>query len=91
MSEALEKAKEEAIIAVENLKRVELECLQSISDCKTQIIACQKELDNVRKAIYNWAIVLTNSNIDYTVLCDYIGKSMRVIDNYLDKEDLSRN
>lgn len=53
---------------------------------KTHVIPCSRALRAISKVIYTWADVLNNNTgYDFTELYNYLGKAMRVIDQYTDR------
>lgn len=100
---SLEEEKQKIITAYKNVKDTELmvqarleetmkleQARKKIDYHREHIEPCRKALDNAAKAIYNWSDALTNANIDCTALYDYLCKTLETIDEYIERERLSK-
>ena len=62
------------------------ELVELVEYHKTHVIPCNRALRTISRTIYTWADILnTNSGYDFTELYNFIGKSMKVIDQYTDR------
>ena len=53
---------------------------------QNNIRPCLKSLSRVSRAIYTWIDVLNETEYDFSPLYNYIGKIMRAVDKYVDRE-----
>ncbi len=60
--------------------------LQELIDYHKQNIApCSKALRAVSKSIYSWIDLLNSTKYDFSVLYNYLGKVMMIIDRYVER------
>lgn len=54
-----------------------------------EIERCRKALDNASKVIYKWTDTLSNPDVDYSPLFDYLGKCLSIVERYVEENNLS--